>query len=553
VTADEEARPVSALPDYLGLLWRRKWLILQAIIVVPLVAVLLARREAPVYEASAQVLLNRQNLAASLTNIDDPAFWDPERALATQAALARVPEVARSVVEAAGVDMSPADFLGSSSVTASQDTDLLTFSVVGSDPALPPRLATEYAQQFTEYRRELDTRALKSAQQAAHERIAELEAAGQQDSQLYGSLVQKEQQLSAMEALQTERAVLVRPATGAGQIKPSPMRHGIIGLALGVVLGLVLAVLWETLDTRVHSAQRIRERLGLPLLGRIPQSPRHLRRNDELIMLAAPDEPRAEAFRMLRTSLELAMFGRHARTIMITSAIPDEGKSLTAANLAVALAQTGKRVALVDIDLRAASLARLFGVDDHEAGLTNVVLGRVNLDEAIVSVPVGKSDLAVPATGNGHGDIERTLHVLPSGPLPPNPGDFVASENAIAILKELGRRADVVLIDTAPLLIAGDAMTLSTHVDALMLVTRLNVLRSHMLDELDRILEASPVTKLGFVVTGAKGNEPYTDIRYPNTHPFPKQASGLLRHRQSVGKSSVRDSRVLGDETTPQV
>jgi non-specific protein-tyrosine kinase len=549
VTADEEARPVSALHDYLGLLWRRKWLILQAIIVVPLVAVLLARREAPVYEASAQVLVNRQNLAASLTNVDDPAFWDPERALATQAALARVPEVARRVVEAAGVEMAPADFLGSSSVTVSQDTDLLTFSVVGSDPALPPRLATEYAQQFTEYRRELDTRALKSLQQQVDGRIAELEAAGLQDSPEYGRLVQNEQQLSAMEALQTDRAVLVRPATGAGQIKPSPMRNGIIGLALGLVFGLVLAVLWETLDTRVRSAQRIRERLGLPLLGRIPESPRRLRRNDELIMLAAPDEPRAEAFRMLRTSLELAMFGRPARTIMITSAMPDEGKSLTAANLAVALAQTGKRVVLVDIDLRAGSLARLFGVDDHEAGLTNVVLGRATLDEAIVSVPVGESGLAVPATGNGYGDVERTVHVLPSGPLPPNPGDFVASENAIAILQELGSRADVVLIDTAPLLIAGDAMTLSTHVDALMLVTRLNVLRSHMLDELDRILEASPVRKLGFVVTGGKGNEAYTDIRYPDTHPFPKQAS----RRQSVGKSSVRDSRVLGDETTPQV
>jgi Mrp family chromosome partitioning ATPase len=142
------------------------------------------------------------------------------------------------------------------------------------------------------------------------------------------------------------------------------------------------------------------------------------------------------------------------------------------------------------------------------------------------------------------------LHVLPSGPLPPNPGDFVASENVAAILDELSRRADVVLIDTAPLLITGDAMALWAHVDALMLVARLNVLRSHMLDELDRVLEASPVTKLGFVLTGVKLEKPYTNRRYANTGPFAKQTSDPVQRRQGVSEGSGFDSHVLGGETT---
>jgi Mrp family chromosome partitioning ATPase len=548
----QDGQGVPTLREYLHVLRRRKWLVLQAIVIVPATAVALSLRQPAVYEASAEVLVNRQNLAAGLAGVDDPTTaFDPNRVMQTQAKLARVPDVARRVLRALELeDRSASDLLGSSSVSAHEQDDLLTFSVSDPSPELAMRLATEYARQFTLYREELDTAALKRAADAVERQIDELKRAGDESSSLYQNLVDTEQQLRTMETLQTARAVVVRPAGGAGKIQASATRNGVIGAVLGFVLGAVLAFLVEALDTRVRSQETIAKRLGLPLLGRIPAWPRRVPTENQLIMVAAPNDPRAEAFRMLRTSLDLAIFDRHARTIMITSAVADEGKSVTAANLAVALAQAGKNVALIDLDLRAGSLARLFRLENHDVGLTNVVLGHVSLDSAIASVPVARSDGSEPPTGNGSGEVDRILHVLPSGPLPPNPGDFVASENVAAILDELSQRADVVLIDTAPLLITGDAMALWANVDALMLVARLNVLRSHMLDELDRVLEASPVTKLGFVLTGVKLEEPYTDRRYANVGPFAKQTSDPVQRRQGVAEGSGFDSHVLGGETT---
>ncbi|HKH29170.1 MAG TPA: hypothetical protein VKA61_12670, partial [Sphingomicrobium sp.] len=279
----EQGVGTSTLRDYLNVLWRRKWIALQAVLIVPLAAGLLANREPALYNASAGVLLSPQNLA-DVSGGSDRTPQNPVRIATTQAELARVPEVAQKAVETVGVTgWSASDLLGISSVRTSPDSDILTFSVTYRDAVLATQLANEYAKQFTIYRLDLDRAALKAAHTAAAEQIAVLEAAGKRNSPLHASLLEQLQRLETMEALLTPSAVLVRPATGAGQVQPHVKRSVLLGLVLGLALGLGLALLWEALDSRVRSAEAILLKLPLTLLGRIPKPPRPLGKQRRLV------------------------------------------------------------------------------------------------------------------------------------------------------------------------------------------------------------------------------------------------------------------------------
>ncbi len=512
----------STLRDYLRVVRRRRWIILQAVILVPLAAVLFSLRQERMYQASAEVLLSQQNLAAALTGTTSATpTQQADRVAQTQADLARVPQVATRTLSAVGIQRSAIDFLNHSSVAAKQNADLLAFSVTDHSPELAATLASAYAKQFVAFRQELDTASLQRARNEVRARIHALEKSGLTRSPLYASLVDKDQQLATLEALQTSNASVVRTADHAVQVQPRPVRNGILGLALGLVLGLGLAFLWEALDTRVRSAEEISERLGMPLLARLPVPPRQMRKDERLVMLAEPRGDQAEAFRMLRTNLEFVRLGHDVRTIMVTSAVEQEGKSTTVANLAVALARAGQRVALVDLDLRRPFLDHFFDLR-YRPGLTQVALGQTKLDDALIPVAITDAGdrRARPETGNGNGSGNVTvrsaaslatggLRVLVSGPLPPNAGEFVGSEALAHILGELRERFDTVLIDAPPLLQVGDPLALSAHVDALFIVTRMNVVRRPMLAEVRRLLETAPSRKLGFVLTGAEGEDGY--------------------------------------------
>ena len=512
----------STLRDYLRVVRRRRWIILQAVILVPLAAVVFSLRQERMYQASAEVLLSQQNLAAALTGTTDATpTQQADRVAQTQADLARVPEVATRTLNAVGIHRSALDFLDHSSVAAKQNADLLTFTVTDHSPELAATLASAYAKQFVAFRQELDTASLQRARSEVAARIGQLEKAGATHGALYASLVDKDQQLATLEALQTSNASVVRTADDAVQVQPRPVRNGILGLALGLVLGLGLAFLWEALDTRVRSAEEISERLGLPLLARLPVPPRQMRKEERLVMLAEPRGEQAEAFRMLRTNLEFVRLGHDVRTIMVTSAVEQEGKSTTVANLAVALARAGQRVALVDLDLRRPFLDHFFDLR-YRPGLTQVALGQTKLDDALIPIAIGDGGdrRARTENGNGNGTGPASaraatslptggLRVLVSGPLPPNAGEFVGSEALAHILGELRERFDTILIDAPPMLQVGDPLALSAQVDALFVVSRMNVVRRPMLGEVRRLLDAAPARKLGFVLTGAEGEEGY--------------------------------------------
>jgi polysaccharide biosynthesis transport protein len=499
---------VPTLVDYLAVLRRRRWMFLLTVVLVPALAVVLSMLQSPSYTASAQVLLDRQNLTEILPGTQAPPT-DPEREVQTEAELARIPEVASSAIRAARVrNLSPSEFLESSAVSATLATDILTFSVTSSDPEIAKHLATlatAYAQAYSDYRRDLDRQELKSAQTRVRQQIRKQEAAGLKGSTVYRSLVQNERQLGILLAVDTRTAKVVHPADRTETIGPKVIRNEMIGLALGLVLGLALAFLWDALDTRVRSLESLREGLGLRLLGRLPAPPRKLQRENRLAMLASPMGHEAEAFRVLRSSFDYANADYQARTIMVTSAVGGEGKSTTVANLAVALARAGRRVVLIDCDLRRPSLHRFFDLDERP-GLVDVELGHVELEAALRPVPVthAPENLNRPARRR-----KGSLEVLPAGHPLYAPDELEVELTVARIAKSLLRRVDLVLIDAAPLSV-GDAIALSAHVDALILIVRNNSLPSSAFDDLRRTLASTPAQKLGFILTGAETHDVYT-------------------------------------------
>jgi succinoglycan biosynthesis transport protein ExoP len=520
----------SPLRHSLVVLRRRKWVVALPIVLVTSGALLFSTLQDPVYEGTAELLI-RPDVALSLTNTPDSSFQtdDPVRVIETQSRLAMVPAVAERAIRAQGLDgITPAEFLEDSKVSSNPDSDILHVTHTASTPERAAALATEHARQFAIYRQMLDTDSLRRARGELQERLSELRASGERGSGLYRRLATKDAELRTAESLKTPNVVLVRPAENASQVQPKILRNGVLALVVGLLLGVGLAFARDALDTRVRSAYEIAERLGLQLKARIAAPPPHLQRANRLLMLTEPDSPSAEDYRILRTNLELVDLNPAARVgparrdrshsgqvLMLTSGVREEGKSTTAANLAVALSRSDWRVVLLDLDLRRSTLHRFFGMKPSP-GASDVISGRATLDQALTEIPVipHDRDAAGASSRNGSMRDAGVLQFLPAGDPPPNAGEFVSSSGVGSLIAELRHRADIVLIDTPPLLAVGDAMTLSVHADMVLLITRLDVVRHRMLNELRRTLQASKAEPIGFVLAGSEREQGEEDDGY---------------------------------------
>lgn len=541
----------SALAVGLRVLRRRWWIALTAVLGAILAAGVLSHLQTPRYQSSAEVLLNTRDVAATLTGSSDPAAsLQPERNAQTQADIARTPALAERVLRAVSLSRTPTAFLDASDVSPKSNADLLVFRVSDGNPVLAERLANAYARQYTIYRREIDSAALRQARRDVDARLAQLRKEGEGRSSLYALLLGKAQQLETIETLQSSNASLARPATAAVKTQPRLKRNLLLAAALGLLLGGALTLVWDTLDTRVRSGDEALEVLGLPLIAQVPEMRAASRGGSPI--LVDPSGREAETFRILRTNLAFATLerGKNVRTVMVTSAVEQEGKSTTAANLALVSARAGRRVVLVDLELRRPTLDHLFGLEGRP-GLTDVALGDVSLGQALTRIPLSqKSEGTVKGQG-GSG----TLEVLCCGPLPPEPGEFVVTQAVGDILAELEERAELVIVDASPLLPVGDARALTARVGGVLVVTRMAFARRKLLEDLRNVLAMSPALLLGVVLVGAgeeaiagyeAGSRRRAGSAWPPTRTVPTVPRAAW---QSAAEPRSRSAGVAGSST----
>jgi succinoglycan biosynthesis transport protein ExoP len=247
---------------------------------------------------------------------------------------------------------------------------------------------------------------------------------------------------------------VLRPATLPEEPASPNLRLSLaLGLLVGLGLGLGLAVLREVLDTRIHNSRDVEMVTDTPIIGGISLDGEAPKR--PLVVHADPRSPRAESFRTLRTNLQFLDIEGGPRAFVVTSSVQGEGKSTTAANLAIALADTDARVLIIDADLRRSKLADYMGIEGA-VGLSDTLIGRTTLADAIQ--PWGR--------GN--------LNILPAGSIPPNPSELLGSQAMTDLLHEVESTFDAVIIDAPPLLPVTDAAVLAKRTRGALLVVAAN-------------------------------------------------------------------------------
>jgi capsular exopolysaccharide synthesis family protein len=479
------------LRDY-GYVLRRRWrLALLIAILTPVSALVASKLQPQQYEAHANVLLSSQNLVGAVTGVSDPTLLQPDRVAATQADVAASPPVADSAVQAAGLQrsMTGADLLNNSSVTANPNADILEFAVRSSSPSAAVRLVNAYANAYTQYRQQLDVGSITKAQDGLKAAIEQAAKTSGTHSDVYTTLTGRLQQLNTIKALETSKALVYRQAQTAAQIAPRTKRNVALGVVLGVLVGISAAFLIERLrgSSAPASAGDLSRELGQAIIGYVPW---HTTRNGRYVAsLVEPEGPDSETFRQLRTALELIGVGTAKHSLMITSALEGEGKSTVAVNLAVSLRRAGKRVILVDLDLRRPTVAEYFGLPPRGLGLSDVALGRTTLEQAL-------TEIQVPGSRDG------SLRVLTAGRQQRDIGELVVSPATRAILKKLQTQSEVLILDVPPLLPVADGFALGAVVDSVALVIRPPVHTPADRTELARLLDQMPAEKLGLIISG---------------------------------------------------
>lgn len=475
------------LRAYLGVL-RRRWKIVAAVLVLAVGAALgLALRQEPRYRAQAELLIRQSDSAQIIA--DSPVINANEaaRRLNNEVRLFESGSMRAAVAE---VYDGPLDVDDVKASVDSASADVVNVRVTAADPDEAAALVNLYAERFIEVRREQRINEMLAVGEEIRSRIDDLDrriaevrrpltelesqlAADPDNDSLASQIETTEAQLAPqLSPLQGQRSfyesqiedleltaqitstsgvqVLTEAEVPESPVGPTPVRDALVALVLGIVLGIGLAFLIDTLDERIRGVGDLEQASGgIPTLALVPVVEKG-HTESFVAVRDDPKSPQAEAFRSLRTAVKFAGLERPMKVVQVTSPSQGEGKTTTVANLAMALAQGGDRVAVVCCDLRRPRVQDRFGID-LTPGFTDVLLGDATLAEALRR-------------------YEANVLILPAGSPPPNPSELLSGHRAAAVVKALAEEFDIVIIDSTPVLPVTDAQVVSRLVDATVVV-----------------------------------------------------------------------------------
>jgi succinoglycan biosynthesis transport protein ExoP len=501
------------LERILRILRRRRGLIGLCTLAVAGSAIFFSLLQQKEYSAKGAILFRDPGLDQTLFQASSIPSPNPQRQAATNERLASQPEVARRTAERFGGEITPSQVRSKIAVAAEGESDVVSVTATDHDPNFAAALANVYVAEFIGLRREADKAVIRGAQELVHQRLKDVSERNRR------TLQSRADDLKILAALQTGKAEIVQQASApTSPSSPKPVRNGVLGLMLGLLLGLGLAFLFERLDRRIKDPRELEDTYGLPVLGTISDS-RALAASSNGANGTLIPGPEWEAFRKLRAKLRYFGVDRDIRSVLVTSAAPEEGKTTVASNLALAAAIGGQaRVLLVEADLRKPTLARRYHLA-RVPGLAELLTHNIGVQETIQS-------LSLPSWTEG----ESTLDVIVAGEEPPNPSELMESRRMSELLADLKSIYDLVVIDTAPVSVVADAMPIVRHVDGVIVVSWIGASTRDGALHLRSELESLNAPTLGVVVNRVKaGTDGYYGYGYGG-EPMDLKTLEIARH-----------------------
>jgi non-specific protein-tyrosine kinase len=496
------------LKTFLDPLRKWWWLILASTVIAAVTSFFAVSRQPPVYRARAILLIG------SAINNPNPTGFElrlSEQLAETYTDIAQLEVVREAVKEKLGLNWLP-------SYTASVFTNsqLIEVAVTDSSPERAMVVANELANQLVNQtptntqddeeaerqafiRSQLDDlensiKETKDSIVAKQEELAGLFSARQiadaqtQIAALNNKLNTLQSNYASLSAGTSQRAVnslkVIQPATiPEQQVGPEILMTVLTAAAIGMALAVGAAYLLEYLDDTLKNPDDIQRVSNLPTLAGIAEFKSGNGHSNPLITFTHPRSPISEAYRSLRTAVQFSDVDNKIRTILITSPSPSEGKSTTAANLAVVMAQAGHRVLLIDADFRKPVQHKIFGIEKNY-GLTNILVEMTSAFE-----PTELVDFFIHVNRAAIKTAQTGLSVIPSGPLPPNPAEVIGSAKMKLLIQLLTTRFDYVVIDSPPILAVTDAVVLNTRVDRSIIVASSGRTRRNQLKQVVQRLQ----------------------------------------------------------------
>jgi tyrosine-protein kinase len=517
--AGRKHQEVVRLEDYLRIVKERGWIVIAALVIVIAIALYTSLTTTPLYSTSARVVYQRNNLDAQVSGYGlDLYYYDTDRDIATAVAAIKNSEpLAEAVAAQLGSSKPATALMGMVSVSTSEGSDLVDIGAVSADPEEAAAVANEYADQFILYRQTADRATVATARAVVEQQLATLSFSDEESD--YRLLLQERiENLRVLEATQDGGFTLMKRAVTPGRpYTPQTTRNVVLAVVVGLVLGLGLAFLLEYLDKRIKDERTLEQVSGLPVLTSVPivggawKKAKQGRRSAEAVGFGEGGSPLLESFRTLRSSLQYFDVDDTLRTILITSGLPQEGKTVTTVNLGISLALSGKRVIVLEADLRRPVMHEYLNLE-NKVGLSSVLAGRSSVAGALQLVLM---DPFIPAqTRKEQGDpdpvrLRKNLYAVTSGPLPPNPAELLGSARMAHTMSELKHLADYILIDTPPVLPVSDALTLARHADAVILSAKLRSTTRDEMEEVRELMDRAGIRVIGVVAEGVKTKRSY--------------------------------------------
>ena len=488
---------------------RRSFPIIIGFVVLGIVAVNVVKQlQGPQYEATAKVLISTTPLSKIITGTE-PGFVDPQRIQDTAQTLAGSPQVYQLAASGEGSKLGGAGKMKSStSVTADPNSDILSFTSSSSNDRRAAQTVNAVASAYVAYRANLSGSSIANTVSQIKSTLAGLAPGSPQRADLESQL----NKLTVLQSLNSSDAVVVQRATGATKTSPAPVKDSLLGFSIGLVIALLFVGLREAIDTTVRAESDVEDLLSVPVLATVGQIPRKMR----MVTYGRHESAFADSYALLAAQLvQTTEKSKDGVVLAVTSSVAGEGKTTTAANLAVVLARRGAKVLLGDFDFRNPALGDVFDLPETTPGALQVAAESARLDAVLWSVSLegprpevslnGKLDAkpTEPRLGpNGEVGTGGSLHLLPSGGMVRSQTVTHASR-LVPLLADLRSRADYVVLDTPPALLAVEMSELASAIDVVLVVVRQGHVTQRNLRTLGRQARTWDAPLAGAVLTDA--------------------------------------------------